>query len=255
MSNENTFFGNHVPRTTATTRKCNGVLLRGVNRRGNTINYFPAFTYANGGGSFVVNPIDSNLTTQPYEYYTVTITDRMGTWVAGSIKDGTPITIDVSSLAQVGTWDIHVSTGKEDAGRHLSRYDFNVSIAFDSASGGFDTGDELVRSTFSIDVANPTTVRDGDLVQLTTAVGTDINAQLEIENIGFVADVVFNVSVESSNGTASTTVVNPLVVATQSSETADIVFDGQTAGKYSAYVTAVSNNNSIFTCRVEWEVA
>ena len=189
---EGLYNGNHLPAFDATLDPAGAIMLHGVAKRGNTIQYYPAFSYTNAGGVLTITIQDPEKGLQPYKYFTCVVSDHKGRVLdGGSAKAGDPFTIDVSQCAQEGTWRLGFKTGKEDKNQKLSMFDFNVSIPFDSASGAFDCGDALARCTYTLDAANPIAVKDGDVVTINTTVGNNIVTDFEIQNMQAMFQLLF----------------------------------------------------------------
>lgn len=253
---EGLYNGNHLPAFDATLDPAGAIKLHGVSKKGNTIDYYPAFSYTNVGGVLTITIQDPEKAAPNYEYFTCVVSDHKGRVLdGGSAKAGDPFTIDVSQCAQEGTWRLGFKTGKEDKNQKLSRFDFNVSIPFDSASGAFDCGDGLARSSFALDIAPNNPIKDGSIIELSTTVGNNLVGDFDINNEGLVNTQVWTVNAKDGSGVITNGTANPLTIAPSSSETATLTFDASIAGEYFGFIEARTGGVLIASFMVKWVVA
>ena len=250
---ESAFFGDHKPAFDNTLPKDGGVFLRGVPKRGNTIVYFPAFSYTLAAGVLTITNEDPSKATEPYKSFTVRVSDHEGGEAGGSIKDGDPFTVDVSKLKQNCKWTLGFGTSKQDVNKIDSYFNFAIrDLNPEVASGGYDTGDALVRSLITVDLVR---VLDSDTVEVTSTVGTDYTATFDVQNRGNVNDVEFTVELQEILGDMSTSQTTPLIVAPGGSGQFTVVLDGQTAGEYFGIVKLISADKGVFSVALKWTIS
>lgn len=251
---ESAFFGDHKPAFDNTLPIDGGVMLRGVPKRGNTIVYFPAFSYTLAAGVLTITNEDPSKATEPYKSFTVRVSDHQGGEAGGTIKDGDPFTVDVSKLQTNCKWTFGFGTSKQDVNKIESYFNFairNLDPAL--ASGGYDTGDALVRSKVSVDGV---VKLDSDTIAFTgNAAGSDYTATIDVENLGNINDLNYTVELQEIEGDMTTAQTTPLIVAPGATGQFTVVLDGQTTGEYFGILKLISADKGVFSVALKWTIS